>query len=227
MVWVKICGITNLEDARMVAKLSADAMGFILSTDSPRRVELGEAKRIMEALSSEENKILVVGVFVNEKIKDIIKCARELRLDYIQLSGNENKEYLKELKDKSREVKIIKSIRIKDKSGYCGCYKMSSLEINKRVKELEGYVDFILLDSYRKDVYGGTGKTFDWDIAKNYKSGIPLILSGGLDPENVKKAVDIVRPFGVDASSRLEIYPGKKDPDKVRQFIDTVKSLIK
>jgi len=227
MVWVKICGITNLEDARMVARLSADAMGFILSTDSPRRVELSEAKRIMEALSSEENKILAAGVFVNEKIKDIIKCATELRLDYIQLSGNENKEYLKELKDKSREVKIIKSIRIKDKSSYCGCYKMSSLEIDKRVKELEGCVDFILLDSYRKDVYGGTGKTFDWDIAKNYKSGIPLILSGGLDPENVKKAIDIVRPFGVDASSRLEIYPGKKDPDKVRQFVDTVKSLIK
>jgi len=217
MVWIKICGITNLEDAKSISELGVDAMGFILSADSPRKVEVITAYRIIEALRAKENKISMVGVFVNEEIRRVLNDYRSLRLDYIQLSGDEDRDYLKDLKEKSKDIKIIKSIRIKNKS------ESYRAKINKKVDKLKEYADFILMDSYSKNVYGGTGVSFNWDIVKDYYWEIPVILSGGLDAENVRQAVDIVKPFGVDASSKLEIYPGKKDIDKVTKFINVLK----
>ncbi|MBM3702444.1 MAG: phosphoribosylanthranilate isomerase [Actinobacteria bacterium] len=217
MIWVKICGITNIEDAKSISELGVDAMGFVLSADSPRRVEIITAYRIIEALRIGENKISMVGVFVNEEIRRVLNDYRSLRLDYIQLSGDEDRDYLKDLKEKARDIKIIKSIRIKNKSESCRA------KINKKVDKLKEYADFILMDSYRKGFYGGTGVSFNWDIIKDYDREIPVILSGGLDAENVRQAVDIVKPFGVDASSKLEIYPGKKDIDKVTKFINVLK----
>jgi phosphoribosylanthranilate isomerase len=192
-------------------------MGFILSADSPRRVEVITAYRIIEALRARENKISMVGVFVNEEVRRVLNDYRSLRLDYIQLSGDEDRDYLKDLKEKSKDIKIIKSIRIKNKS------ESYRAKINKKVGKLKEYSDFILMDSYSKNVYGGTGVSFNWDIVKDYYREIPVILSGGLDAENVRQAVDIVKPFGVDASSKLEIYPGKKDIDKVTKFINVLK----
>ena len=217
MVWIKICGITNLEDAKSISELGVDAMGFVLSVDSPRKVEVMTAYKIIEALRARENKISMVGVFVNEEIRRVLNDYRSLRLDYIQLSGDEDRDYLKDLKEKSKDIKIIKSIRIKNKS------ESYRAKINKKVDKLKEYADFILMDSYSKNVYGGTGVSFNWDIVKDYYWEIPVILSGGLDVENVRQAVDIVKPFGVDASSKLEIYPGKKDIDKVTKFINVLK----
>jgi len=217
MVWIKICGITNIEDARSISELGVDAMGFILSADSPRRVEVITAYRIIEALRALGKKISMVGVFVNEEIRKVLNDYRSLRLDYMQLSGDEDRDYLKDLKEKAKDIKIIKSIRIMDKN------ESYRAKINKKVDKLKEYADFILMDSYSKNVYGGTGVSFNWDIVKDYYWEIPVILSGGLDAENVRQAVDIVKPFGVDASSKLEIYPGKKDIDKVTKFINVLK----
>ena len=217
MVWIKICGITNIDDAKSISELRVDAMGFVLSADSPRRIEAITAYRIIEALRTGENKISMVGIFVNEEIERVLNDYRSLRLDYIQLSGDEDRDYLKDLKEKAKDIKIIKSIRIKNKS------ESYSAKINKKVDKLKEYAGFILMDSYSKNVYGGTGVSFNWDIVKDYYREIPVILSGGLDAENVRQAVDIVKPFGVDASSKLEIYPGKKDIDKVTKFINVLK----
>lgn len=217
MVWIKICGITNIDDAKSISELRADAVGFVLSANGPRRVEAITAYRIIEALRTGENKISMVGVFVNEEIGRVLNDYRNLRLDYIQLSGDEDMDYLKDLKEKAKDIKIIKSIRIKNKS------ESYRAKINKKVDKLKEYADFILMDSYSKNVYGGTGVSFNWDIVKDYYREIPVILSGGLDAENVRQAVDIVKPFGVDASSKLEIYPGKKDIDKVTKFINVLK----
>jgi phosphoribosylanthranilate isomerase len=217
MVWRKICGLTNIDDAKSISELRVDAMGFVLSADSPRRIEAITAYRIIEALRTGENKISMVGIFVNEEIGRVLNDYRSLRLDYIQLSGDEDRDYLKDLKEKAKDIKIIKSIKIKNKS------ESYRAKINKKVDKLKEYADFILMDSYSKNVYGGTGVSFNWDIVKDYYREIPVILSGGLDAENVRQAVDIVKPFGVDASSKLEIYPGKKDIDKVTKFINVLK----
>ena len=217
MVWIKICGITNLEDAKSISELGVDAIGFVLSADSPRKVEAITAYSIIKALRAKENKISMVGVFVNEEIRRVLNDCRSLRLDYMQLSGDEDRDYLKDLREKAKDIKIIKSIRIKSKN------ESYRAKINKKVDKLKEYADFILLDNYSKNVYGGTGVPFNWDIVKDYSGEIPVIISGGLDAENVRQAVDIVKPFGVDASSKLEIYPGKKDMDKVTGFINALK----
>ena len=229
MVWIKICGITNLEDARMASGLKVDSIGFVLSTDSPRRVEPDTAATIIGELRKERNMISAAGVFVNEKIGYILECSKSLGLEYVQLSGDEGSDYLKELKEKSGRLKIIKSIRIKDKNKdknkkkEISDYIAGKAKIYQEIESFKGYADFILFDSYRKGAYGGTGDTFNWDIVKYLNAGIPVILSGGLDGENVREAMEIVKPFGVDASSRLEIHSGKKDPDKVRRFVNAVR----
>lgn len=217
MVWIKICGITDLEDAEKISELDVDALGFILSTDSPRRINNSGAKKMIKAVRNKKKKISLVGVFVNEQVEKVLKDSEDLDLDIIQLSGDEDRCYLKNLNDKSCNAKIIKSIRIKNG---LGSYKA---ELSKEIKKIKEYVDFILLDSYKKNFYGGTGISFDWNMVKKCDWGIPIILSGGLDAENVEKAVKTAKPFGVDASSKLEIYPGKKDIYKVSRFINVLR----
>jgi phosphoribosylanthranilate isomerase len=241
MVWIKICGITNVEDAEFVSTLKVDSIGFVFSTDSPRRINLDKALEITGALRGEGNKVKIAGVFVNEKIEYVIGCSNKLGLDYIQLSGDENSNYVKSLREvsdkpekRSCKSKIIKAIKIKemdkkntDDCNYNSAYNTCNIvkaKISQKIESFKGYADFILLDTFREGVYGGTGETFNRDIIKCLKCDIPVILSGGLDSKNVKEAIDILKPFGVDASSRLEIYPGKKDPEKVRQFVDAVRS---
>jgi phosphoribosylanthranilate isomerase len=219
MVWIKICGITNLEDAAGISRLGVNAIGFVLSTNSPRRVKPETAEEIIAMLRNKGIKVPMAGVFVNEKIERVIQCSDLLGLDYIQLSGDEEADYIENLREGSGKIKIIKALRIKDENKD---QKDTVDELDEEIDKLKDYADFILLDSYRKGIYGGTGVPLDWEMLKNYCSKIPVILAGGLDPENVKKAVDTVMPFGVDASSGLEIYPGKKDLDKVARFVDVL-----
>lgn len=218
MVWIKICGITNEDDAIKISNLGANALGFILSTESVRKINPGRAKEIMLALADrfkngQIKKLLsLVGVFVNEDINKVLEIAEELRLDYIQLSGDETIAYLKEIKKHNRNIKLIKLIRIKSDF-------LSTETMFNRIQDFKKYADFFLLDTFKENIYGGTGESYNWRIVKNWGQEFPVILAGGLDCENVAEAIQIVKPFGVDASTRLEKSPGKKDIKKVGIFI--------
>jgi phosphoribosylanthranilate isomerase len=185
----------------------------------------------------------VVGVFVNEGIEEVIEKTVKLELDFVQFSGDEDKKYLDDFKkkldknlravnyknnfmdikrnpeNKVRNVGIIKSIRVNDQE------KLIKDEIIKKITNFGTLADYFLLDKYSEESYGGTGKTFGWKAIDNLGNHFPIILAGGLSPENVAEAVKTVSPFGVDASSKLENRPGKKDIEKVSDFIKNARSL--
>ncbi len=213
MVWIKICGITRASDAEAISRMGADCLGFIFSTDSPRRISLEKARSITIGSGGASK----TGVFVNEKIVMIRKYIEQLSLDNVQLSGDENIAYIEELKRAVPEVKTIKAIRLREDSG------SRTVQLNRIIKSFSGAADYILLDSYDKDKYGGTGKTIDWQLIKGLAGTGRLILSGGLDHENIYDAIRVTEPFGVDASSRLETAPGIKDLKYVEKFINEVR----
>ncbi|MEA3305356.1 MAG: phosphoribosylanthranilate isomerase [Candidatus Omnitrophota bacterium] len=203
MVKIKICGITNLKDAEDAVSFGADAIGFVFA-DSPRRVAPETAKPIIEALAG---KALSVGVFVNESLDRVNEIAEYCGLDAVQLHGSESDLYCAGVKNRQ----VIKAFRIKDEL---------SLKPIPRYRNIFAY----LLDTFSEERYGGTGKTFDWNMALKVKAfGKPVILSGGLGMSNVKEAIKIVRPYAVDISSSIEIMPGKKDRKLMKKTIAAVK----
>ena len=203
MTRVKICGITNLEDAINAAKLGADFLGFNFYKKSPRYIEESEARKIIKKIP---NNVKKVGISVNENINNVISIVKNLNLDLVQLHGDEKPEYCKQLKDKSKKS-IIKAFRIKT---------------NKDIKTMERYnADFLMFDAHKDGMFGGTGKTFDWNMLKGIKK--PLFLSGGLNPENVEDAIKIAKPYAVDVASGVEENPRKKDYNKMKKFIEAVK----
>ena len=206
-VRVKICGITNLEDARVAVEAGADALGFIFFGQSPRNVSAAEAKRIIEQLPPF---VARVGVFVNESVETILRIAQETGIDTVQLHGDESAELCGKV---AREnLRVIKAFRIKDGSSLAALkdYRAAAF----------------LLDSYVPGQLGGTGAKFNWDLAVQAAGlGTPIILAGGLVPENVGDAVSKVGPYGVDVSSGVESAPGKKDHAKVRGFIAAAKAV--
>ncbi len=202
MVRVKICGITNLEDALLAARLGADAVGFIFYEASPRGIDITAAANITKSLPPYLTR---VGVFVNAKSSVIEKAFRECKLDVAQLHGDETPEIVSGL---GRNV--IKSLRLK---------KEDDIEI---IPEYEDCA--ILLDTFDKEKFGGTGRSFNWDWAKEARRfKRPIILSGGLDSSNVGAAIDAAMPDAVDVSSGVESRPGKKDPRKLARFINAVR----
>ena len=213
MVWIKICGITRASDAEAISRMGADCLGFIFSTDSPRKISLEKARSI----TSGTDRASKTGVFVNERTAMIEKYIEQLGLDNVQLSGDEDIAYIEELKRVVPGVKIIKAIRVGEDSG------RRTLQLKETVKSFSETADYILLDSYDKDKYGGTGKTIDWQLIKGLAGAGSLILSGGLDYENIYDALNMAKPFGVDASSRLEAAPGIKDLKYVEKFIAEVR----
>ena len=210
MTWIKICGITQRKDAEAIVEMGADCMGFIFSTDSPRRIELDQVGEILKGLKG----ISRAGVFVNEKIEKIKSHIDSLDLDFVQLSGDEDLDYIKKLKDIKEKINIIKALRLK---------KAGNEEASRVAEKYLEYADYILLDNYDKYQYGGTGKTIDWEKVKDIVEPEKLIVSGGLYHGNAGRATEILRPYGVDASSRLEVSPGVKDMEMVKKFIKTVK----
>lgn len=208
MTKVKICGITNLEDALISAKFGADALGFNFYPKSPRYITPENAREIIEQLPPE---ILKVGVFVNESLEKIVEIAETAKLDAIQLHGEETPEFAKELKQKTN-LEIIKAFRVSP------AFKPEDV--------LNYEVDAILLDAYNPKEHGGTGETFDWEIAKKVKEIFPkMYLAGGLAPENVIDAISEVKPFAVDACSCLELKKGVKDPGKLFAFVANAKPI--
>jgi phosphoribosylanthranilate isomerase len=196
--FIKICGITDRHDALLAAQCGAGAIGLIFAPESPRRVDLAAAEDIASALPDSVAKI---GVFVNERIEFVNKCISQLGLAYAQLHGEEQPDYCRLVKGK-----VIKAIRV---SGHQDLTRLT-----------EYAVEAVLLDTFLPGKRGGTGKVFDWSLAVTAKEiGLPIILSGGLNPENVVEAIEIAQPAGVDANSGVESSPGKKDPGKVEAFV--------
>ncbi|CAN5608696.1 phosphoribosylanthranilate isomerase [soil metagenome] len=208
MTKVKICGITNLEDALLSAKFGADALGFNFYKKSPRYILPENAREIIGQLPKE---ILKVGVFVNESLEKIAKIAETANLDALQLHGEETPEFARELKAETN-LEIIKAFRV-------------SLEF-KPEDILQYEVDAVLLDAYSQLGHGGTGETFDWEIAKKIKKLVSkMYLAGGISADNVSQAIEKISPFAVDACSSVEKERGLKDSQKVKNFIFIVKNL--
>lgn len=204
MVKIKVCGITDLEDAKLAIGLGAHAIGFVFAR-SPRQVSPEIARNITNKLPPF---VQTVGVFVDEEMSKVRETIQFCSLDLVQLHGNESAQDCYQLMPRA-----LKAIRVKDRS---------SLSV---VSQYHASVRAILLDTYSETLAGGTGRTFDWSIAVEAKRfGIPIVLSGGLNIENITAALDKVRPFAVDVGSGLEKRPGKKDPELLKEFIDKVRS---
>ena len=207
MARVKICGITNLEDARMAARLGADALGFNFYEKSVRFVTPNAAAEMISQLDKPIDK---VGVFVNHTMDEILDTIDRASLDTVQLHGDESFRFVSDLRSKCG-CRIIKALR-------------ASPDFDPSVAS-DFKADGILLDGYSTNARGGTGETFDWKVAKQTSTLIrELWLAGGLTPENVRMAITEVRPYAVDACSSLESAPGVKDAGKLERFILEAKS---
>jgi len=204
MIKIKICGITNLSDAEKAVEFGADALGFIFSK-SPRRIDAEIATEIIKELPPF---ITTVGVFVNESMEVVKHIASVCRLNVLQFHGDELPEFCSQF-----GRKIIKSFWVKNPDD------LSMLPGYK------GIVSAYLLDSRVKGKRGGTGETFDWELAKIALPYGRVILAGGLTPENVTEAIKAVNPYAVDVSTGVESAPGKKDFEKMKRFIDAVRHL--
>ena len=204
MVKVKICGNTNLDDVLVAVEAGADAVGFVFYAQSPRAIAPKTAALIIERLPPFA---IPVGVFVDEELSVVRQIMKDCGIPVAQLHGNESPRYCAEL---GRSA--IKAIRVRDRRDL---ERMASYQVG-------GFV----LDAYVERVPGGTGIPMDWDLASEAQVLGPIILAGGLTPDNVVEAIRRVRPYGVDVSSGVELSPGKKDHVKVRAFIANAKSFV-
>ena len=204
MVRVKICGITEKDDAFKAIKFGADALGFVFHKKSPRYVSPSRARNIISILPPF---VTVVGVFVDERLGAINDIASFCGLNAVQLHGEEDHHYCHRLK--RYNFRTIKGFRVGVDFGF---------------KQVEKYkVDAFLFDAYQENIYGGTGKTFSWELLRQADIKGPVILSGGLNPENIMDAVRLLKPYAVDVSSGVESEPGKKDHRKMMAFIQNVR----
>jgi phosphoribosylanthranilate isomerase len=203
-VKVKICGITNLPDGIAAADAGADALGFMFYDQSPRSISVEAAATLIRQLPPF---ILKVGVFVNAPEDLVVRAIRECGLNLLQFHGDETPEYCLQF-----GLMSMKAFRVRDAAS---------------LQAVSGYhTDAWLLDAYSPDRPGGTGETFNWDLALEAQGwGRPIFLGGGLTPENVAEAVRHARPYAVDVSSGVEAAPGRKDHAKLKAFIQAAKSI--
>jgi phosphoribosylanthranilate isomerase len=205
MVKVKICGITNWTDARRAVAAGADFLGFNFYPPSPRYIPPAKARRIARRLPKS---IEIVGVFVNETEERMLKIARAVGLDYLQLHGDESPETVSRLK---RSLPVIKALRVQK------FFRSAQLTQFKRASAF-------LLDGFQARRYGGTGKTFNWGVARRAKRNGRIFLAGGLTPQNVAAAIRAADPYAVDVCSGVEARPGKKDPVRIIAMLQAVKN---
>jgi phosphoribosylanthranilate isomerase len=199
-VRVKICGITRLSDARVAVEAGADALGFMFYAPSPRHVTIAQARDLIRQLPPFIER---VGVFVNPTEAEVREAVEGAGLSAIQLHGEEPPEFCAQF----APLPVIKAWRVKD---------ATSLEGLAAYRDVAAW----LLDAYVKGQRGGTGERFNWALAERAKAhGVPIILAGGLTPENAAAAVRQVRPYGLDVSSGVEAAPGRKDPARLRAFL--------
>jgi phosphoribosylanthranilate isomerase len=206
MTVVKVCGTTNLADAHRAADLGAWAIGLIFWPDSPRRCEM----EVAEVIGGELHRTLeVTGVFVNAPLEEVANTAERCRLGLLQLHGDEGPAYCREA-ERRTGCRVMKAVRVKDAA---------------QVKALQPFrVDYHLLDAYLPGTPGGTGESFNWELARGHTGSAKVVLSGGLIAENVGEAIRVARPFAVDTASGTEAQPGRKDAGKLQAFFDAVEA---
>lgn len=200
---VKVCGITELEYALAAVDAGVDALGFIFVVESPRNIEPEKAREIIRRLPPF---IDTVCVFVNEDVQNVVEIVQFCGGDYAQLHGSENPEYCRQL-----PCKVIKSLQVHDDM------------TDDILAPYDGVAQGFLLDTYDKDMAGGTGETFDWQIVEKISPPGPVILAGGLGPENIVEAITAVRPYAVDVNSGVESAPGIKSAEKIKKMMDSVR----
>jgi phosphoribosylanthranilate isomerase len=204
MVKVKICGITNWSDARGAVEAGADFLGFNFYRESSRYISPAAARRIVQRLPE---KVASVGVFVNEPEREMLTIARRVGLDYVQLHGDETADVVSRMR---RSVRVIKAVRVRES------FRVAQLANFKRASS-------ILLDGFDSRLRGGTGKSFNWKLAKSAGRKRQIFLAGGLTPENAAEAVSAARPFAIDVCSGVESRPGKKDLARMRALVAAVR----
>ncbi len=205
---IKMCGTTNLEDARVAVQSGVDALGFIFVTGSQRCITVQKAGEIIACLPPFVDR---VGVFMDHDLQEMIRIVREAGLSYLQLHGDEDPDYCLQAGRMAAPCKVIKAFRVGDRS---------------RAEDFLKYNDAVqgfLLDTYVKGQAGGTGATFDWRVIETLDLQRPVILAGGLEPDNILDAVRAVRPYGIDVNSGVERSPGIKDHAKLRALIAGVR----
>jgi phosphoribosylanthranilate isomerase len=211
---IKICGITNLDDARAAVAAGADMLGFNFYRPSPRYIEPHDARTIIETLRSEikdsSRKVTMVGVFVNESSPDALRdIADAAGIDAVQLHGDESAKFCRRLRELLNGRLLIKVLR-------AGCDDLS--------QATEYDVDAIMLDAFHSELRGGTGRVIDWGIAVRLRDLAPRVfLAGGLSSENVAQAIAEVQPWAVDACSALESSPRKKDAERMHAFVQAAR----
>ncbi|HEX4719655.1 MAG TPA: phosphoribosylanthranilate isomerase [Thermoleophilaceae bacterium] len=198
---VKICGITRREDAELAVELGAWAIGLIFHDPSPRKADLQTAAAIGAAF---KRQVEVTGVFVNRELGEVAELADACSLTMLQLHGDEGPVYCDEIRRRTG-LKIMKAARVRD---------AASLQALSAFR----HVDYHLIDAHHPDLFGGTGATFDWELLRGRRSHVPIVLSGGLTPENVAEAIRVTQPLAVDTASGTEASPGVKDPAKLTAF---------
>ena len=210
MTKVKICGITNLDDARVAIDAGADMVGLNFYRPSPRYIRPDAARELVNSLKDSGSSVEVIGVFVNETIESVIDIAMLTGIDAVQLHGDESPSFCEEIntRDGFRVIKVLRAGEEFDPSA---------------APEYPAHA--IMLDAFHRTLRGGTGQTIDFDVARETRRLVPrLFLSGGLSPENVADAIHQVEPYAVDACSLLESEPGKKDTARVRAFVAAVRN---
>ena len=207
-VKVKICGITNWEDARRSIDAGADFLGFNFYAGSPRYVTPAKARLIVRRLPKN---VASVGVFVNESEEKMLEIAESVGLDRVQLHGEESPAAVQRL---GRSLPVIKAVRVKKS------FRPANLARFKHASAL-------LLDGFDAKQWGGSGRTFDWRIAQRARRGAKLFLAGGITPENVAQAIRTAKPYAVDVCSGVEAKPGKKDPKRLKAFMREVEKARK
>ena len=214
-VSVKICGLTSIDDARAAISAGADLLGFNFYRSSPRFIEPQAAAEIIKSIRTEvrvnNRSPSMVGVFVDASIEDVTRITDEADLDGIQLHGEESAEYCRRLKDLRPRKFVVKAFTARSNAG---------------VESARGYpADAIMIDAFDEKLRGGTGRVADWSFARKMVQLAPRVfLAGGLSPENVAEAIASVRPYGVDVCSAVEAAPGRKSAERMRQFVDAVRS---
>ena len=206
---VKICGLTDLAQAKAIANLGATDLGFICVSSSPRYITPFNIQTIVRQLPPNLKKI---GVFANATPQEIMAVVSMATLTGVQLHGEESPQFCHDFKILMPQVELIKAIRIKD------------AEALATVKLYENYVDVLLLDAYHPQMLGGSGKTINWDLLTGFAPNVPWLLAGGVTPDNVLQALTHIKPSGIDLSSGVERSPGHQDLDKVALLFANLKN---
>ena len=200
---IKVCGITEPEDARIAVAAGADGLGFIFVPQSPRHIDPDMVRKITRELPP---LVDAVGVFVDEEMEVVEEIMQYCCLSFIQLHGSETPDYCEKI-----SCRVIKSFSIGPAT--------KSEDFAPYAEAVSGF----LLDTYHKDMAGGTGMVFDWNLVGQIQPPGPIILAGGLNPENIGEAIRQVKPFAVDVNSGVEYQPGRKDTEKLKNFADEVR----